>query len=187
MARATYLISSRSRSCLFLTMLVRGWGYPSPTPHPCRLLLFSGGSHDHIQGYLDIEDFRRATAASSVMVARAAMWNPSIFLREGPRPLEEVMQKYIRYVRLYTFSQQTFLSACFLQKVLWVSLQPPEAHVVPLLFFVVSRGIGFSWLQCEEWAALPSPSSKASRVWGSSHRPLDPGCCGGPLAHDTFL
>ena len=75
-------------------------------------MFFSGGSHDHIQGYLDIEDFRRATAASSVMVARAAMWNPSIFLREGPRPLEEVMQKYIRYVRLHTFSQQTFLSVC---------------------------------------------------------------------------
>jgi len=87
-------------------------GLPSPTPYLRRLLLFSGGSHDHIQGYLDIEDFRRATAASSVMVARAAMWNPSIFLKEGPRPLEEVMQKYIRYVRLHTFSQQTFLSVC---------------------------------------------------------------------------
>lgn len=79
------------------------------------------------------------------------------------------------------------LSARFLQKVLWVSLRPPAAHVVPLFFFVVSRGIGFSWLQCKEWAAggegvmaLPSPSSKASNVWGSSHGPLDPGCCRGP-------
>ena len=148
-------------------MLVRGWGYPSPAPPPRRLLLFSGGSHDHIQGYLDIEDFRRATAASSVMVARAAMWNPSIFLREGPRPLEEVMQKYIRYVRIYTFSQQTFLSVCLLSAESALGEPPaPAAHVVPLLFFVVSRGIGFSWLQCEEWAALPSPSSKAPRCGG---------------------
>lgn len=68
------------------------------------LLLFSGGSHDHIQQHLDIEDFRQATAASSVMVARAAMWNPSIFLKDGLRPLEEVMQKYIRYVSLCTLS-----------------------------------------------------------------------------------
>jgi tRNA-dihydrouridine synthase len=67
-------------------------------------LPFSGGSHDHIQQHVDIEDFRQATAASSVMVARAAMWNPSIFLKDGLRPLEEVMQKYIRYVSLCTFS-----------------------------------------------------------------------------------
>lgn len=73
------------------------------------LLLFSGGSHDHIQKYLDIEDFRQATAASSVMVARAAMWNPSIFLKDGLRPLEEVMQKYIKYVSLCTFSFFYFL------------------------------------------------------------------------------
>ncbi|XP_075392473.1 tRNA-dihydrouridine(20) synthase [NAD(P)+]-like isoform X3 [Tenrec ecaudatus] len=65
-------------------------------------VIANGGSHDHIQGYLDIEDFRRATAASSVMVARAAMWNPSIFLKAGLRPLEEVMQKYIRYCSMTT-------------------------------------------------------------------------------------
>ncbi|XP_023618839.1 tRNA-dihydrouridine(20) synthase [NAD(P)+]-like isoform X2 [Myotis lucifugus] len=64
-------------------------------------VIANGGSHDHIQDYLDIEDFRQATAASSVMVARAAMWNPSIFLKEGLRPLEEVMQKYIRYAVQY--------------------------------------------------------------------------------------
>ncbi|KAM7058209.1 tRNA-dihydrouridine(20) synthase [NAD(P)+]-like isoform 5-T5 [Molossus nigricans] len=62
-------------------------------------VIANGGSHDHILDYLDIEDFRQATAASSVMVARAAMWNPSIFRKEGLRPLEEVMQKYIRYVQ----------------------------------------------------------------------------------------
>uniref|UniRef100_A0ABZ3NNK1 Dihydrouridine synthase 2 n=1 Tax=Rattus norvegicus TaxID=10116 RepID=A0ABZ3NNK1_RAT len=61
-------------------------------------VIANGGSHDHIQQHLDIEDFRQATAASSVMVARAAMWNPSIFLKDGLRPLEEVMQKYIRYM-----------------------------------------------------------------------------------------
>ncbi|XP_051057352.1 tRNA-dihydrouridine(20) synthase [NAD(P)+]-like isoform X2 [Phodopus roborovskii] len=61
-------------------------------------VIANGGSHDHIQQHLDIEDFRQATAASSVMVARAAMWNPSIFLKDGLRPLEEVMQKYIKYM-----------------------------------------------------------------------------------------
>lgn len=105
------------------------------------LLPFSGGSHDHIQEYLDIEDFRQATAASSVMVARAAMWNPSIFLKEGLRPLEEVMQKYIRYVRLCAFRNKHFsLSATFLQKALGeapaTSCQQ-AALVILLLFFSV--------------------------------------------------
>ncbi|XP_072871605.1 tRNA-dihydrouridine(20) synthase [NAD(P)+]-like isoform X2 [Chlorocebus sabaeus] len=68
-------------------------------------VIANGGSHDHIQCYSDIEDFRQATAASSVMVARAAMWNPSIFLKEGLRPLEEVMQKYIRYGEVRGYSR----------------------------------------------------------------------------------
>lgn len=105
------------------------------TPLTLRLL-FSGGSHDHIQCYSDIEDFRQATAASSVMVARAAMWNPSIFLKEGLRPLEEVMQKYIRYVRLCTFSKQAFLSTTLLQRALCVSPQLPAVLAVSLLFFL---------------------------------------------------
>lgn len=62
------------------------------------MLIFSGGSHDFIKEYTDIETFQKATAASSVMIARAAMWNPSIFRKEGFFPLKEVMQDYIKYV-----------------------------------------------------------------------------------------
>ncbi|OXB76109.1 UNVERIFIED_CONTAM: hypothetical protein H355_000208 [Colinus virginianus] len=60
----------------------------------------SGGSHDFIKEYTDIETFQKATAASSVMIARAAMWNPSIFRKEGPFPLKEVMHDYIKYSEL---------------------------------------------------------------------------------------
>lgn len=62
------------------------------------LLIFSGGSHDFIKEYVDIETFEKATAASSVMIARAAMWNPSIFRKDGFCPLKDVMQDYIKYV-----------------------------------------------------------------------------------------
>lgn len=65
------------------------------------LLIFSGGSHDFIKEYADIETFQKATAASSVMIARAAMWNPSVFRKEGFCPLKDVMQDYIRYVCFY--------------------------------------------------------------------------------------
>lgn len=67
------------------------------------MFIFSGGSHDFIKEYTDIEAFQQAAGASSVMIARAAMWNPSIFRREGLCPLKEVMQEYIKYVRLGRF------------------------------------------------------------------------------------
>ncbi|KAK2524011.1 hypothetical protein Q9966_011830 [Columba livia] len=64
-------------------------------------VIANGGSHDFIKEYVDIETFRKATAASSVMIARAAMWNPSVFRKEGLFPLKEVMQNYIKYAVRY--------------------------------------------------------------------------------------
>ncbi|KAJ7312016.1 hypothetical protein JRQ81_006345 [Phrynocephalus forsythii] len=60
-------------------------------------VIANGGSLDFIKEYPDIEAFREATMASSVMIARAAMWNPSVFRREGPLPLKDVVQEYIKY------------------------------------------------------------------------------------------
>lgn len=91
-------------------------------------VIANGGSHDHIQKYLDIEDFRQATAASSVMVARAAMWNPSVFLKEGPRPLEEVMQKYIRYAVQYD-NHHTNTKYCLCQ-MLREQLESPQGRLL---------------------------------------------------------
>nr|XP_032638790.1 tRNA-dihydrouridine(20) synthase [NAD(P)+]-like isoform X2 [Chelonoidis abingdonii] len=64
-------------------------------------VIANGGSHDFIKEYIDIEAFQQAAGASSVMIARAAMWNPSIFRREGLCPLKEVMQEYIKYAVRY--------------------------------------------------------------------------------------
>ncbi|NWV90661.1 DUS2L synthase, partial [Machaerirhynchus nigripectus] len=64
-------------------------------------VIANGGSHDFIKEYADIETFQKATAASSVMIARAAMWNPSIFRKEGFWPLKDVMQDYIKYAVRY--------------------------------------------------------------------------------------
>uniref|UniRef100_A0A2K6TW18 Dihydrouridine synthase 2 n=1 Tax=Saimiri boliviensis boliviensis TaxID=39432 RepID=A0A2K6TW18_SAIBB len=91
-------------------------------------VIANGGSHDHIQRYSDIEDFRQATAASSVMVARAAMWNPSIFLKEGLRPLEEVMQKYIRYAVQYD-NHYTNTKYCLCQ-MLREQLESPQGRLL---------------------------------------------------------
>lgn len=64
-------------------------------------IIANGGSQEIIREFQDIEAFRSVTATSSVMVARAAMWNPSIFRRGGFLPLEDVMRDYIRHAVMY--------------------------------------------------------------------------------------
>uniref|UniRef100_A0A672QHF8 Dihydrouridine synthase 2 n=1 Tax=Sinocyclocheilus grahami TaxID=75366 RepID=A0A672QHF8_SINGR len=61
-------------------------------------VIANGGSSDIVKTFEDIEKFRAAAGASSVMLARAAMWNPSIFRQQGALSVEEVMEDYIRYV-----------------------------------------------------------------------------------------
>ncbi|XP_067905594.1 tRNA-dihydrouridine(20) synthase [NAD(P)+]-like isoform X5 [Heterodontus francisci] len=61
----------------------------------------SGGSQEIIKEFAGIEEFRRITNASSVMVARAAMWNPSIFRKEGLLPAEKVLKEYLSYAIRY--------------------------------------------------------------------------------------
>ncbi|XP_056138080.1 tRNA-dihydrouridine(20) synthase [NAD(P)+]-like [Lampris incognitus] len=64
-------------------------------------VIANGGSLDLVKTYADIEAFRTATRASSVMLARAAMWNPSVFRSQGLLPLEEVMEEYLKYAIRY--------------------------------------------------------------------------------------
>ncbi|XVF59160.1 hypothetical protein PTKIN_Ptkin07bG0253400 [Pterospermum kingtungense] len=48
--------------------------------------------------YDDFQRIKVATGASSVMVARAALWNASIFSPKGERHWEDVKQEYVRKV-----------------------------------------------------------------------------------------
>ncbi|XP_020490606.2 tRNA-dihydrouridine(20) synthase [NAD(P)+]-like [Labrus bergylta] len=64
-------------------------------------VIANGGSLDMVKTNADIEEFRKATGASSVMLARAAMWNASVFTDQGPLPLEKVMEDYLKYAIRY--------------------------------------------------------------------------------------
>uniref|UniRef100_W5LEF3 Dihydrouridine synthase 2 n=1 Tax=Astyanax mexicanus TaxID=7994 RepID=W5LEF3_ASTMX len=64
-------------------------------------VIANGGSQDHVKTYQDIEKFREASGASSVMLARAAMWNPSIFRSQGALPVDEAIEEYIKYAVRY--------------------------------------------------------------------------------------
>lgn len=56
------------------------------------------------------------------------MWNPSIFLKDGLRPLEEVMQKYIRYAVQYD-NHYTNTKYCLCQ-MLREQLESPQGRML---------------------------------------------------------
>lgn len=49
-----------------------------------------------VNTYKDIEKYRQETGCSSVMLARAAQWNPSIFRKEGCLSASQVITEYIK-------------------------------------------------------------------------------------------
>ncbi|XP_072044693.1 tRNA-dihydrouridine(20) synthase [NAD(P)+]-like [Amphiura filiformis] len=68
------------------------------TEHVKIPVIANGGSKDIINQYADIQRFRDMTGVSSVMIAREAQWNPSIFCKEGKEPIGDVIKKYLKYV-----------------------------------------------------------------------------------------
>lgn len=59
-------------------------------------VIANGGSRE-IQTHPDIFRFKEITGCSSVMLARAAEWNCSIFRKEGLLPMEDVIKTYLKY------------------------------------------------------------------------------------------
>uniref|UniRef100_A0A3Q3QY59 DRBM domain-containing protein n=1 Tax=Monopterus albus TaxID=43700 RepID=A0A3Q3QY59_MONAL len=64
-------------------------------------VIANGGSLDLVKTHANIEEFRKVTGASSVMLGRAAMWNMSVFSSQGPDPVEKVMDEYLKYAIRY--------------------------------------------------------------------------------------
>ncbi|XP_028813494.1 tRNA-dihydrouridine(20) synthase [NAD(P)+]-like isoform X3 [Denticeps clupeoides] len=64
-------------------------------------VIANGGSLELVKSHEDIEKFREAAGASSVMLARAAMWNPSIFCSKGAVSVDQAMEAYIKYAVRY--------------------------------------------------------------------------------------
>lgn len=58
--------------------------------------VIANGVSSLVKTFEDIEKYRLETGCSSVMLARAAQWNPSIFRKEGRLPASEVIAEYIK-------------------------------------------------------------------------------------------
>ncbi|XP_037503899.1 tRNA-dihydrouridine(20) synthase [NAD(P)+]-like isoform X2 [Rhipicephalus sanguineus] len=63
-------------------------------------IIANGGSGE-IACYEDIERFRQTTGAASVMLARQAESNCSIFRKEGKKPIDDVIEEYLAYAIEY--------------------------------------------------------------------------------------
>lgn len=61
-----------------------------------KIPVIANGGSQEMRKLSDIHKFRDKCGASSVMVARAAQWNCSIFRHEGPLPIEEIIREYLR-------------------------------------------------------------------------------------------
>lgn len=62
-----------------------------------KIPVIANGGSKEINSYEDIENFRKSTGASSVMIARAAQLNCSIFRRQGLIPMDDVIVEYLKY------------------------------------------------------------------------------------------
>lgn len=54
-----------------------------------------------VDTYSDIQKFQEETGCSSVMLARAAQWNPSIFKKNGKLSMNDIIKDYLKYVSRY--------------------------------------------------------------------------------------
>lgn len=64
--------------------------------------MIANGGSNHIKCYSDILKFREATKASSVMIARVAMKNPSIFQPNNvTEPIEKIVREYLKLAVKY--------------------------------------------------------------------------------------
>lgn len=79
--------------------------------------------------YEDFHNIRAVTGASSVMVARGAIWNASIFSREGT-PFEEVKREYVRKSILWDLDVKSTKYTLKEMIMHYTSLELPEGKAV---------------------------------------------------------
>lgn len=68
------------------------------------LFFYSSGGSNYIKSYEDIEKFKNDCGVSSVMIARAAMWNCSIFRKQGMIPVDDVIKRFLQIVCHFLFN-----------------------------------------------------------------------------------
>lgn len=137
-------------------------------------VICNGGSTD-IKNYQDMERYQEETGTDSVMVARAAQWNPSVFRKEGPLPLETVIRDFIQFAVEYdnTFSNTKYCLAQMMHGV----LETPEGiqlkHTRTMKELCDIWDLGDYLMESEEKRRLIAESLKKECVSGKRKREDD--------------
>jgi len=66
-----------------------------------KIPVIANGASAQLKCFEDIEKFRKDTGASSVMVARKALSNPSIFRKQGMKTMQEEIEDFLDFVCEY--------------------------------------------------------------------------------------
>ncbi|XP_046568516.1 LOW QUALITY PROTEIN: tRNA-dihydrouridine(20) synthase [NAD(P)+]-like [Haliotis rubra] len=90
-------------------------------------VIANGGSRD-IKTLEEIKEFWKEAGTSSVMIARAAEWNVSVFRPDGPLPLHEVIKKYLRFAAEYD-NNAINTKYCVLQ-IMHETMKEPEGQAM---------------------------------------------------------
>merc|ERR1712106_669511 len=68
--------------------------------------VLSNGGSNYFTDLAGIHKFQAETNTAGVLVARAAMWNPSIFDEKGPLEMETVVKEYVTIAMKYNFGYE---------------------------------------------------------------------------------
>ncbi|KAG5669313.1 hypothetical protein PVAND_017201 [Polypedilum vanderplanki] len=106
---------------------------PHHKPHPevikavcqeVKIPVICNGGSKEIEKHSDIYKYKELCGASSIMIARAAQWNVSIFKKDGKmEPVLDVIQKYLKYAIDY---DSTAMNTKYCIQNILLSLQESE-------------------------------------------------------------
>ncbi|KAL1124132.1 hypothetical protein AAG570_001902 [Ranatra chinensis] len=104
---ATMELCARLADCGISSIAIHGRTKMERPQHPNRtatirriaqslqIPVIANGASKEIDSYADILKFREESGCSSVMIARGAEWNASLFRKEGRLPLDDVIRMYL--------------------------------------------------------------------------------------------
>ena len=114
----TVNFARRMESTGISALAIHGRQRPERPRQPCREnfilavsdaltipVLANGGSND-IVSFDTITKFQQNTKTAGVLVARAAMWNPSVFCASGPEDIFSIIPRYCELCLQYDFAYE---------------------------------------------------------------------------------
>ncbi|XP_006818433.1 tRNA-dihydrouridine(20) synthase [NAD(P)+]-like [Saccoglossus kowalevskii] len=132
-------------------------------------VIANGGSDEYLNCYEDIEKFKLLTGSSSVMIAREAQWNMSIFRKDGLLPEDDICKAYLKYAVDYD-NPYTNSKYC-LQQVLHKNMESSQGHA--LRRAESAKDVCAIWGMEEYWQEVQSKQQRSKEYFERQRAPHD--------------